>query len=365
MPSKLTQCGVFDEQWDEHAEEIEKPHNFEELISGMISEKPIDRVRKEDILEYQKWFETISVPSYGEADATDWCKRFLDIDFPALNKPHFKSGKMTFKAPTGSQILEYTPQPDYTEGLAVDEMPSWIIESLKCYVRPSSEMVIPNFIAEFKGKGDMQIAHQQVRLDGGVAAQGYFKLLTLCNVGEDPYGKALVGTIESNAETIVGNIHWATKSRHKSRTVEYHMRRVFHYFTRGIDRRDFLRCREQARRFRQYFRDMREDILDKLRRLSIPSLKPRSYSNYKLEQLKTLCRERNLPISGNKADLVKRLKAGSTVPSNPITPRLSPSQTSSRASMAMEENIRYSFTEQSTKRRRDRLEDEEPRHSKR
>jgi len=119
---------------------------------------------------------------------------------------------MTFKAPTGSQTLEYTPQPDYTERIAVDEMPSWIIKRLECYVRPSSEIVIPNFMAGFKGKGTMQIAHQQVRLDGGVAAQGYFKLLTLCNVGVDRFGTAFAGTIESNADTIIVNIHWATLS---------------------------------------------------------------------------------------------------------------------------------------------------------
>jgi hypothetical protein len=57
-------------------------------------------------------------------------------------------------------------------------------------------MAMPNFIAEFKGKGSMQIAHRQVRLDGGVAAQGYCRLLTDCNIGENPFNKAFVGTIK-------------------------------------------------------------------------------------------------------------------------------------------------------------------------
>jgi hypothetical protein len=70
---------------------------------------------------------------------------------------------------------------------------------------------------------------------------GYFRLLTDCNIGENPFDRAFVGTIESNAETMVGNVHWATRSHDKSRDVEYHMRRVFHHFTRGITRKDFLR----------------------------------------------------------------------------------------------------------------------------
>jgi hypothetical protein len=166
---------------------------------------------------------------------------------------------------------------------------------------------------------------------------------------------------------MVGNVHWATRSRDKSRDVEYHSRRVFHHFTRGINRKDFLRCCDQARRFRRHFQDVREDILAKLRKLRVPSPKPRSYSNFNPEHLKTLCREKKLPVSGNKAELVKRLKhhdAEQAIASTPVTPSPSVSQDSeSNASSISQEKIHYSFS-----RTRDELDEEpsqEPRHSKR
>ena len=42
-------------------------------------------------------------------------------------------------------------------------------------VIPDSDaaMALPKIIAEFKGKGYMKIAHQQARLDGGYATQGF------------------------------------------------------------------------------------------------------------------------------------------------------------------------------------------------
>lgn len=374
MPAKLDKCGVFDEKWDELAQEIEEPGNFQALKHEIALPQASNEGPDEDVAEYREWFETISVPSYGEADATSWCKGYLDIPAYRLKYPHFKVEKMKFEAPVDSQVLEFTPVPDYIEGITPNELPEWIISSLGCYVRPGSEIAIPNFIAEFKGKGSMQIAHRQARLDGAVAAQGYFKLLTLCNVGEERFDKALVGTIESNAETIVGNVHWAIKTQDKTRPVEYRMRRVFHHFTRGINRRDFLRCREQARRFRQHFHNVREDLLAKLRALNAPPSKPRSYSGAKVEELKGFCREKNLPASGNKADLIKRLKAhdaGLAITSNPVTPSPSISHEStanaSRVSTATQENIHYSFTEPSTRRTRGQSAEEpsqESRHSK-
>ena len=54
MPSKLTKCRAFDDLQDKHAEETEEPLNFKELKSEIMSVKPIDRVQKKYISEYQK-----------------------------------------------------------------------------------------------------------------------------------------------------------------------------------------------------------------------------------------------------------------------------------------------------------------------
>jgi hypothetical protein len=163
-------------------------------------------------------------------------------------------------------------------------------------------------MAEFTGKDSMQTPHHRALLDGAVAAQGYFRLLTLCDIEESPFDKAFVGTIESNAEIIIGNAHWAAKPRDKTRKVEYHMRRVFHHFTRGITLRAFLICREQARQFRRHFHDVQEDLLAKLRRLRVPNPEPRSYSTQNVEELKRSCRDRKLRTSGTKAELMRRLR---------------------------------------------------------
>jgi hypothetical protein len=153
-------------------------------------------------------------------------------------------------------------------------MPSWIIETLGCSINPAGETAMPNFMAESMGKGSMQTPHHRALLDGAVAAQGDFRNFTLYDIEESPFDKAFVGTIESNAEILIGNAHWAAKPRDKTRKVEYHMRRVFHHFTRGITLRDFLICREQARQFRRQFYDVQEDLLAKLRNVRVATPKP-------------------------------------------------------------------------------------------
>jgi hypothetical protein len=90
-----------------------------------MSAQPIEEDQEKDITEYKDWFETISVASYGEADATTWCKAYLNIPSYRLDDPHFKAEKMKFKAPIDSQILEYTPEPDYTDTV-VDHKQAWM-----------------------------------------------------------------------------------------------------------------------------------------------------------------------------------------------------------------------------------------------
>jgi hypothetical protein len=94
---------------------MEEPHNFRALTSKIAAAQPDDDNRERDIIEYKRCIETTSISSYSAADATSWCQLYLYTRPLRLDKPHFKAEKIQFVGPQGSQIFEYTPEPNHTE----------------------------------------------------------------------------------------------------------------------------------------------------------------------------------------------------------------------------------------------------------
>jgi hypothetical protein len=73
----------------------------------------------------------------------------------------------------------YRPKPDHTERIMTEWLPEWMPGLLKEYVKPTSQIALPNFVVEFKGDTSMEIAHQQARLDCGIVAQAFKALYSL------------------------------------------------------------------------------------------------------------------------------------------------------------------------------------------
>jgi hypothetical protein len=154
----------------------------------------------------------------------------------------------------------------------------------------------------------MKITHTQCRLDGAYADRGYYELHGLFNNPNDVVlNTALVGTIEFNGETCVGNIHWVSKSSSDGGELEYHMRRVFCFFIRGVSGEDFAKSRRTVRNFRAYFTEYRAEHLRKLQGLR-PKPHPPNYIRLKLPTLVEELKKRKLSTKGLKADIVKRLE---------------------------------------------------------
>lgn len=326
MPERLTEFGVFDETYSEDIEDLKTPKNIHDIVNSITSLQNDSTNEAQLRQEYKAWLETILKPVFNEDDAGRYFNGYMDVppyDPPA---PHFLAIKQQWTAPIDSQIKTWKANPDFVEGIAGPQLPNWISTALGSYVRPDIAMAValPNFIAEFKGKGVMKIAHQQARLDGGYASQGFFKLYEhLRKLGEgkrgEPYknldftqnflGQALVGSIEYNGEVMICNVHWASRSKDADRKVDYHMRRVMGHLTRGLGFDDFVKYRAEARNFRRYFSNVRENIFKELSDLPHPKKPAETYDNLAGTQLKAMCKLRGISIGKRSvADLRKSLQ---------------------------------------------------------
>lgn len=331
MPSALTRYRVFDEKWHDEILDLKEPDNMKDILDKITSPRVDTLDEAQCRAEYRDWVETILAPSFSEDMAGGWFPAYLAIPITRLLPPHYKEANKSWCTPSNSTIRGWKPKPDFVEGLIADEVPYWIRNTLKEFIEPDSEIALPNFMAEFKGKGAMKIAHQQVRLDGGVASQGLLKLYSHFKTPEKCLGKALVGSVEYNGEVIIGNVHWAAKSNTVRGGVDYHMRRVMCHFTRGLNFKDFVKNRAEARNFRQLFAEIRENILKELKAAKSPASPAESYDKMTAAQLKDLCRERGLPHNKVKVatmrEQLRAYDAGRPIPTMPsesesqITPR--------------------------------------------
>jgi hypothetical protein len=311
MPTKLTRCGMFDEKWFDDKIGLKKPDNLQSMLNG-ISSFNNDSGDKAQWDDYKKYVSSLLAPSYSEDMAGDLLTIYLGIPLTELQQPHYKERNLPWRPlPPDSQVRDWKPKPDYAEGIIADQLPVWILDhpDIGTYVNPDSDqlMALPNFMAELKGKGYMKIAHQQARLDGGVAAQALFKLYNHLETPEKCWGQALVGSLEFNGEVMIGNVHWASKPTSNTRDADYHMCRIMCHFTRELGFEGFVKNRAEARSFRQYFANVRRKILKELQGIPQPPTPPKSYDKMSGKELRDLCRERNIP-QGKNDEMRKRLK---------------------------------------------------------
>jgi hypothetical protein len=316
MPWKLADYGVFDEMFD--GDELKKPRNLQAILKHITSMQNDGRNKSREMEkgEYKRWAEAILAPAFSEDTAGLWFHPYMDIDILPLPPPHLKETNTQWKTMPDSQIRTWKPKPDFVEGIIGQNLPRWVSNALGAYVIPDSDaaMALPNLVAEFKGKGYMKIAHQQARLDGGYATQGFFKLYKhldkLNGEGKGKLGdlykgldftgnfldQALVGSLEFNGEVIIGNVHWAAKSTDVDREVDYHMRRVMCHLTRGIGFDDFIKNQAEARNFRQYFTNVREKIFKELLEIPQPGKPLETYKDVAGAHLKAMCKSRGIPV---------------------------------------------------------------------
>lgn len=144
-------------------------------------------------------------------------------------------------------------------------MPEWIVNDLNGLIAPSS-LAFPNFILELKRDGSMYTAYAQNMHNGSTAVQAYHEYYAqIRNTPDESWNIARVGSIQFNGSIVEGNIHWVSKkdgdgTRPQDR--EYHMTRVMHNSTTGLGLEDFEKARREARNFRDYFRNVREELLE-------------------------------------------------------------------------------------------------------
>lgn len=306
LPEQLTRRGIFDEILPL---DPAKPKNLSAIQDALLASPPSPGTvtpSDEEINQYSVYCQIITSVGILESDlAARAFVPFFGVPI-VLPKPHVRGGKQQW-GETAEPKIQQRPKPDYFEGLSSYCVPEWVEKHLKNYARPFPEIAFPNFLVEHKSEGSMKVAHTQCRLDGALAARGYYELYGLFGDPSVVLNTALVGTVEFNGESFVGNIHWVSQPSGGGKELEYHMRRVVCFFARGLKVEDFLTARRAARNFRAYFSELRAEHLKKLKDLT-PRPHPPNYSSLKVAALMQKLADRELSTKGVKGELIKRLE---------------------------------------------------------
>jgi hypothetical protein len=311
LPEQLTRRGIFDEVLPP---DPEKPKNLSKIQDALLISPPsfdMSPPSEEDIGHYSAYCEIITSAGILETDmAAQAFEPFFGVTKP-LPKPHIRGSKQKWGETSEPKI--YTrPKPDYFEGLSSLMVPEWVVSHLGNYARPVTGIAFPNFLVEHKSEGSMKLAHTQCRLDGALAARGYYELYGLRGDPSVVLNTALVGTVEFNGESFVGNVHWISQSSNGGKELEYHMRRVLCFFARGLEIEDFFTAQRAARNFRAYFSELRAEHLRLLEGLE-PRPHPPNYARLKVAALMKELEKRGLSTKGVKGDLVTRLEKDDVV----------------------------------------------------
>jgi hypothetical protein len=295
----LTDNGFFDELWSEESSDVMAPPNLKSILKEINVPEPNEGNEIQNKFDYKSWIGAILSPSFSEGTGGHYFHDYMNISNKPLPLPHRREVDQKWKSHINSDIKPWKPKPDYAEGISAEQLPHWAIRDphLSTYINPDChlQLGLPNFLVEYKGEGSMKVAHQQARLDGGVAAEGLYKLYSRLNKSEEScLDQPLVGTLEWNGDVVIGNVHWATKSISGSREVDFHMCRVMCHMTRGIGIDDFLKNRAKARNFRQYFANVRERIFKDLQDFEKPVSTAETYEHMTGKQCLALMRERKM-----------------------------------------------------------------------
>lgn len=306
LPEELTRRCIFDEILPP---DPAKPKNLL-AIQDALQPSPLlsDTIppSEEEIRQYSSYCQIIANPSILETDiAARAFQPFFDVP-SQLQEPHIRGSRQQW-AETSEPKIHQRPKPDYFEGLCSVLVPEWVQKHIGNFARPVAGIAFPNFLVEHKSEGSMKVAHTQCRLDGALAARGYYELYGLYGDPSVVFNIALVGTVEFNGECFIGNVHWVSQASSDGKKLEYHMRRVMCFFARGLKVEDFLIARRAARSFRAYFSELRAEHLKKLQALR-PRPHPPNYVRLKVEVLRKELAKRSLSTNGTKSELVTRLE---------------------------------------------------------
>jgi len=308
LPEELTRRRVYDESFPPKLKDPKNLSAIQDVIfNGNGISTDVIQPSEQDETEYVEFCRIVASVGLNEARIAGWAfNPYFDIRHP-LEEEHasgINQRWIDFPEPK----IHQKPSPDYFEGLVSEKLPEWVEKHLKNYARPVPGIAFPNFLAELKAEGSMKIGHTQCRLGGACAARGYYELHGLYGNPDDVVlNTALVGTIEFNGEVCVGNIHWVDKPSTDLGELEYHMKRVFCFFTKGLGVKDFIKGRRVARSFRAYFAELRAGHLKRLEGLKSRS-HPLHYMKFKIPALVKELEDRKLSTKGSKGDLVKRLE---------------------------------------------------------
>ena len=287
---ELMERGILDQDFDQKTSELHKPSNYEAIRTAILQDRPDDVPSQAD---YKNYVEVLKDVSNETAVQMKLYGLFFG-NAEALRAPHVESAgqQWTKYQPITGKIpqedCKHVPHPATAEGLQAVEIPRWIRERLLGYALPCSRFAFPNFVVELKRDGSMYTAHVQSRHCGAAASQGFVEyFVQLENDSEDAWNDARVGSIEFNGEVVVGNVHWATRSKNNSKSRKYHMKTVMCRFTCGLDYDDFKNARKEARNFREYFAKEREKFHKRCRRLARPPSQPEaSFGEESADELK-------------------------------------------------------------------------------
>ena len=298
---ELTERGILDQNFDQKTSELHKPSNYDAIRTAILQARPNDVPSP---AEYENYLQVLKDVSNETAVQTKLYGLFFG-NAEALREPHLESAgqQWTKYQPITGQIprkdCKQVPHPDTAEGLRAVEIPRWIRKRLLGYASPCSRFAFPNFVVELKRDGSMYTAHVQSRHCGAVALQGFVEyFVQLENNSEDAWNDARVGSIEFNGEVVVGNVHWATRSKDDFKSRNYHMKRVMSRFTCGLDYEDFKAARNEARNFREYFSKEREKFHKRCIRLAGPLSEPKASFREEDEESEDELRKHKAP-TGN------------------------------------------------------------------
>ena len=278
---ELTERGILEQQLEKQGSGFQKPANYDEIRSAILKDRPHDKPSRANYKTYTESVMNISNESaqrklYGSFFGTS-----EEIEAPHLEQSDerwLKHNPIVGKV--DRKDCKQAPQPDLAEGLRALEIPRWIRKRLQGYAVPRSRLAFPNFLVELKRNKSMFTAHVQNRHCGAVAMQGFVEYyFQLHDDPKNAWNIARVGSIEFNGDIVVGNVHWASRSKKNPESRRYHMTRVMCNFTYGLSYEDFVTARKQARNFREYFMTKRVMVRRECRNLPRPPNEPPTSSS--------------------------------------------------------------------------------------
>lgn len=250
---------------------FERPSNYDQIRKAI--EQPWPSPAPLDKREYIMYWKSVFESTNEKAIAKTPCELLFGMQIPFSDAHGIKDDEhwqnhvpiQGDAEPVNLLKFNKAPKPDCAEGLKKQRVPKWIFNDLNGLIAPSS-LAFPNFILELKRDGSMYTAYAQNMHNGSTAVQAYHEYYAqILNTPDESWNIARVGSIQFNGSIVEGNIHWVSKidgdgTRPQDR--EYHMTRVMHNSTTGLGLEDFEKARREARNFRDYFRNVREELLD-------------------------------------------------------------------------------------------------------